>query len=134
MLATGHPQFVAQRIVVHGESLVGNLAGDSPDRQVSVYLPPSYAGQAHRRYPVLYLLHDFTDSDAKWFGLEGKHFVNVPTAVDAAFAHGVAEMIVVMPNAFTRYQGSMYSNSAVTGDWETFVTRDLVRAAAPWLR
>jgi S-formylglutathione hydrolase FrmB len=32
-----------------------------------------------------------------------------------------------MPNAFTRYQGSMYSNSAVTGDWETFVTRDLVR-------
>jgi|SRR5882672_624879 len=116
-----------QRVVVHGDSLVGNLAGDSPDRPVSIYLPPSYATQAHRRYPVLYLLHGFTDSDSKWFGLAGKHFVNVPSAVDESFAHGVAEMIVVMPNAFNRYQGSMYSNSVVIGDWETFVTRELVR-------
>jgi S-formylglutathione hydrolase len=125
--AAKHDDARLQRIVVHGESLAGNLAGDSPDRQVSIYLPPSYAKQPHRRYPVLYLLHGFTDSDAKWFGLEGKHFVNVPTAVDAAFTRGVAEMIVVMPNAFTRYQGSMYSNSAVTGDWETFIARELVR-------
>jgi S-formylglutathione hydrolase len=117
-----------QRVVVHAESLVGNLAGDSPDRQVSVYLPPSYAKQAQRRYPVLYLLHGFTDSDANWFGLEGKkHFVNVPTAVDAAYANGVTEMIVVMPNAFNRYQGSFYSSSVVIGDWETFITRELVR-------
>ena len=35
-------------------------------------------------------------------------------------------MIIVMPNAFTKYQGSMYSNSAAVGDWETFVARDLV--------
>jgi S-formylglutathione hydrolase len=106
--------------------LVGNLAGDSPDRQVSVYLPPSYAKQPKRRYPVLYLLHGFTDSDANWFGLTGQHFVHVPKAVDAAYAAGVAEMIVVMPDAFTKFQGSMYSNSAVNGDWETFVSRDLV--------
>ena len=113
-------------MVVHGASLVGNLAGDSPDRNVSVYLPPSYAKQPQRRYPVLYLLHGFTDSDARWFGLQGQHFVNVPKAVDAAYAAGVAEMIVVMPDAFTKFQGSMYSNSALNGDWETFVSRDLV--------
>jgi S-formylglutathione hydrolase len=35
-------------------------------------------------------------------------------------------VIIVMPNAYTRYQGSMYSNSAVTGDWETFVAKELV--------
>src|SRR6185369_8788694 len=46
-----------ERITVHGDSLVGNLSGDSPDRLVSVYLPPSYAAQPQRRYPVLYLLH-----------------------------------------------------------------------------
>ena len=114
------------RVVVHGASLVGNLAGDSPDRHVSVYLPPSYAKQPKRRYPVLYLLHGFTDSDANWFGVKGQHFVNVPKAVDAAYAAGVREMIVVMPDAFTKFQGSMYSNSAVNGDWETFVSRDLV--------
>jgi S-formylglutathione hydrolase len=29
-----------ERIKVHGRSLEGNLEGDSPDRDVSVYLPP----------------------------------------------------------------------------------------------
>ena len=31
-----------------------------------------------------------------------------------------------MPNAYTVYQGSMYSSSPTTGDWETFVAHDLV--------
>src|SRR5262245_61339726 len=104
---TGH----YERVVVHGKSLEGNLSGDSPDRQVSVYLPPAYAKDRGRRYPVVYLLHGFTDSDARWFGLEGRHFVNVPRAVDAALAAGVRPMIVVMPDAFTRFQGSFYSSS-----------------------
>jgi S-formylglutathione hydrolase FrmB len=116
-----------ERVTVPGPSLAGNLAGDSPDREVSVYLPPAYAKQPARRFPVLYLLHGFTDNDAQWFGRAGKHFVHVPDAVDAAFKAGVPEFIVVMPNGFTKFQGSMYSSSAVNGDWETFVTRDLVK-------
>jgi len=114
-----------ERVVVHGKSLEGNLSADTPDRQVSVYLPPGYAKET-RRYPVIYLLHGFTDSDARWFGLEGKHFVHVPRAVDAARANGVGDTIVVMPNAFTRFQGSMYSSSVAIGDWERFITRELV--------
>jgi S-formylglutathione hydrolase len=35
-------------------------------------------------------------------------------------------MIIVMPNAFTTFQGSMYSNSVTTGDWEGYISRDLV--------
>jgi S-formylglutathione hydrolase len=116
-----------QRITVHGDSLVGNLEGDSADRMVSVYLPPSYAKEPKRRYPVLYLLHGFTDSDARWFGLKGQHFVNVQGTVDRAYAKGARELIVVMPDAFTKYQGSMYSSSATTGNWEAFVTQDLVK-------
>ena len=30
------------------------------------------------------------------------------------------------PDAFTLHKGSMYSNSATTGDWERFVAEDLV--------
>lgn len=115
-----------ERITVAAPSLAGNLDGDSTDRPVSVYLPPSYAKSPKRRYPVIYLLHGYTDSDTNWFGRAGQHFVHVPNAIDAAYAAGVAEMIVVMPNAYTRFKGSMYSNSAAVGDWETFVTRDLV--------
>ena len=117
---------VVQRIKVHGKSLEGNLAGDSPDRDVSIYLPPSYQTDRSRRYPVLYLLHGFTDSDEKWFGGQ-PHFINVPTVVDQGLAKGPArEMILVMPNAYTRYAGSFYGSSVVTGDWENYVAQELV--------
>lgn len=113
-----------QRIKVHGRALEGNLSGDSPDRDVSVYLPPGYSS-SRQRYPVVYMLHGFTDSDDKWFGLI-KHFVNVPVNFEKAVAAGARDMILVMPNAFTAFQGSFYSSSVTTGDWEQFVVRDLV--------
>jgi S-formylglutathione hydrolase len=114
-----------ERVKVHGKSLEGNLEGDSPDRDVSVYLPPSYRTDHRQRYPVLYLLHGFTDKDNNWFG-NPKHFVNAAAAIDNAFSSGTPEMIVVMPNAYTLYQGSMYSTSVTAGDWEGFITQDLV--------
>lgn len=40
-----------EMLKVHGKSLEGNLEGDSPDRDVFVYLPPSYASDKNRRYP-----------------------------------------------------------------------------------
>ena len=115
-----------ERIKVHGQSLEGNLEGDSADRDVSVYLPPGYKTHSHERYPVVYLLHGYLDNDDNWFG--AKHlFVDAPAAFDKAISAGTArEMIVVMPNAYTAYMGSMYSNSVTTGDWEAFIARDLV--------
>jgi S-formylglutathione hydrolase FrmB len=38
----------------------------------------------------------------------------------------VHEMIVVNPDAYTLYAGSMYSNSPTTGNWEAYLTHDLV--------
>jgi len=121
-----------ERIKVHGKSLEGNLEGDSPDRDVSVYLPPSYATARNRRYPVVYLLHGYTNSDEGWFGPGLKSGflsanTSLPAVADKAMTDGGAnEMILVMPNAYTIYQGSMFSNSVTSGDWEGYVTRDLV--------
>jgi S-formylglutathione hydrolase len=121
-----------ERIKVHGKSLEGNLERDSPDRDVSVYLPPSYAMDRNRRYPVVYLLHGYTNSDEGWFGPGLKSGflsanTSLPAVADKAMTGGNSrEMILVMPNAYTIYQGSMFSNSVTTGDWEGYVTRDLV--------
>lgn len=113
-------------IKVHGKSLEGNLSGDSADRDVSVYLPASYKSQPTRRYPVVYMLHGFTDSNTKWFGVE-KHWIDLPQVLDKALSGDPKrEVIVVMPNAFNRFHGSLYSTSATIGDWETFVARELV--------
>jgi enterochelin esterase-like enzyme len=103
-------QGTVERIKVHGKFLEGNLDGDSPDRDVSIYLPPSYKTEKTRRYPMVYMLHGFTDDDARWFGVV-KHWINLPEVINKALTDGkTREMIVVMPNAFTRFKGSMYSN------------------------
>jgi enterochelin esterase-like enzyme len=109
------------RIKVHGASLEGNLEGDSPDRDVVVYLPPSYAKSPNRRYPAVYFLHGYS------VGVEAYvKMLNLPEMVDKAIAAGAKEMILVLPDAFTVYSGSMYSNSPTTGNWEGFLARDLV--------
>ncbi len=125
-LASGQTTGTVEHIKIHGKSLEGNLSGDSADRDMSVYLPASYKKQAARRYPVVYMLHGFTDSNQKWFGVE-KHWIHLPQVLDQALKGSPdKEVIVVMPNAFNRFQGSLYSSSATIGDWETFIAKELV--------
>jgi enterochelin esterase-like enzyme len=52
--------------------------------------------------------------------------LNLGDMADQAIAAGAKEMILVLPDAFTVYSGSMYSNSPTTGNWEGFLSRDLV--------
>ncbi len=63
--AAGPRTGTVERIKVHGKSLEGNLEGDSPDRDVLVYLPPSYAGDQARRFPVVYLLHGYGGQETR---------------------------------------------------------------------
>ena len=123
---SGQPKGTVERIKVHGKSLEGNLAGDTPDRDVSVYLPAGYKKDIRKKYPVIYFLHGYTDDDAKWYGLQ-KHWINMPSIADRVFARGkLQDMIIVTPNAFNRYEGSMYSNSITVGNWEDYIAKDLV--------
>ena len=117
---------MVERIKVHGKNLEGNLAGDSPDRDVAIYLPPSYQTDKKRQYPVVYFLHGFTDNADQWYGFV-KHWINLPAVVDKTLAEGKTnEFIIVTPNAYNRYFGSMYSNSVTIGNWEDFVADELV--------
>ncbi len=119
-------QGTKERIKIYSKAIEGNLSNDPADRDVTVYLPPSYATDDSKRFPVLYFLHGFTDSDSKWFGWE-EHWINLFDVIENSLGEGLSkEMIVVMPNAYNRFKGSMYSNSVTIGDWETFVTKELV--------
>jgi enterochelin esterase-like enzyme len=72
-----------EKIKVHGKSLEGNLEGDSPDRDVFVYLPPSYAANQNQRYPVVYLLHGYGLTGERWVP-----FIGLPAAADKDIAEG----------------------------------------------
>jgi enterochelin esterase-like enzyme len=109
-----------ERIKVHGTTLEGNLEGNAADREVIVFLPPGYrAGK--RRYPVVYALHGYSIGAEQWSGE-----IHVPQTIEGAFASGSKEMIVVLPDSKTVHNGSMYSSSVTTGDFENFVAHDLV--------
>jgi enterochelin esterase-like enzyme len=110
------------RVKVHGKSLEGSLEGDSADRDVFVYLPPSYGREPSRRYPVIYLLHGNGLHAEQWVG-----FANYGALERGMAAGTTKEMILVSPDCFTVYNGCFYSNSQTTGDWDTFLGVDLVR-------
>ena len=110
-----------EHVTVHGTALEGNLEGDAVDREVIVLLPPSYAAEKTRRYPVVYALHGYSIGAEQW-----THEIHVPQTVEGAFAQGAQEMIVVLPDAKTVHNGSMYSSSVTTGDFERFVSHDVV--------
>ena len=110
-----------ERVTVHGTALEGNLEGNGADRDVMVFLPPSYARETSRRYPVVYALHGFSIGALQW-----SREIHVPQTLEGAFARGAREMIVVLPDAKTAHGGSMYSSSVTTGDFERFVARDVV--------
>jgi S-formylglutathione hydrolase len=115
-------QGTVEHIKVHGKSLEGNLEKDSPDRDVFIYLPPSYTANTAQRYPVVYMLHGYGLTVERWMS-----FTNMAAAADKDIASGtMKEMIVVNPDAYTIYDGSMYSSSVTIGDWESYIADDLV--------
>lgn len=117
----GAKPVTVERIKVRGAALEGNLEGNSVARDVLVFLPPSYARQKSRRYPVLYALHGYSIGAEQW-----AREIHVPQTIEGAFAQGAKEMIVVLSDSKTLHNGSMYSSSVTTGDFEQFIARDLV--------
>jgi enterochelin esterase-like enzyme len=117
----GAKPVAVERIKVHGAALEGNLENDAVDRDVIVFLPPSYAAEKSRRYPVLYALHGYSIGAAQW-----SKEIHVPETIEGAFAQGAQEMIVVLPDSKTVHNGSMYSSSVTTGDFERFIAHDVV--------
>jgi enterochelin esterase-like enzyme len=111
-----------ERIKVHSPAIEGNLQGNTADRDVLVYLPPSYASSRNRRYPVVYQLHGWLPGGEQWAGM-----IDFEAGTNRALAAGdVKEMIVVVPDSLTIHGGSMYSTSVTSGDFEGFIARDLV--------
>jgi S-formylglutathione hydrolase FrmB len=71
--------------------------------EFSIYLPPDYQ-HSERRYPVLYLLHGFSDDETGWV-----QYGEVKTIADHSIGNGeLTPTIIAMPDAGV----SWYANSA----------------------
>ncbi|MFN8357223.1 MAG: alpha/beta hydrolase-fold protein [Spirosomataceae bacterium] len=95
-----------------------NPGGEDPNRKVSVYLPPNYDAST-QRYPVIYYLHGFMGKD------------NIFPQMQAILDEGIRRQkikpfIFVQADQYTLFEGSFYSNSSLTGNWDEFESKELV--------
>jgi enterochelin esterase-like enzyme len=85
------------------EGLLMRSAMGNRNVNYAIYLPPDY-DRSQRSYPVVYLLHGFSDNETAWI-----HFGQVNMTADNAIAsREIPPMIIVMPDAGV----SWYINAA----------------------
>ena len=105
--------FISEVLFAQTGRVFDNLSMQSKilkmDRKYALYLPPDYE-TSQRSYPVLYLLHGYTDNHTGWV-----QFGEIMYITDAAIKSGKAtSMIIVMPDADSGIPG--YVNDA-KGEW-----------------
>jgi len=99
---------------IHHHFYRSTVAAD--DREYYVYTPPSYDPAAKKTYPVLYLLHGFSDDASGWTAVGHANVI-----FDNLIAQGKAKsMIVVMPLGY----GTMEFLQLGWGAWSHADMRD----------
>jgi S-formylglutathione hydrolase FrmB len=111
---------------VDSRALAVNTLGDSAVRRVAVWLPPSYGRAVVRHYPVIYWLAGFAGTGESLF--DGTPWQpGLGERLDRLVDGGtMGEVIVVAPDGFTRWGGSQYLDSPVSGNHATHLARELV--------
>ncbi len=112
--------------VIHQSKILkNNPLRDPSKREIVIYLPPSYE-KGTNNYPVIYLIAGFTG-----FGKMNMNISafgeNIQQRLDRLISKKIIkEMIVVMPDCYTKYGGSQYVNSTATGRYEDYMIQEVV--------
>jgi enterochelin esterase family protein len=104
--------------VVHRHLYRSAILGD--DRPFVVYTPPGYDPASRQTYPVLYLLHGYSDAEDAWVSVGRANII-----LDNLIAQGRAKpMLVVMPLGYG-------NKEVIAGGWaglrNTAVWQDSIR-------
>ncbi len=95
---------------VHHHFYKSNIVGDN--RDYYVYTPPGYDPAAQTRYPVLYLLHGYSDDASGWTAVGKANLI-----LDTLIAENKAKpMLIVMPLGYgapeiVQRSGAPFSNA-----------------------
>jgi len=105
--------------------LKGNPLKDPYIRDVLVYLPPSYMS-SKKKFPVVYLIAGFTGFGQMNMNVSA-FSENIKQRLDRLIkTKQIKDMLVVMPDCYTKYGGSQYVNSSATGRYEDYMIKEIV--------
>lgn len=100
------------------ESLTVKSPTLGKDVKYSIYLPTDYE-KTNRIYPVLYLLHGYSDDETGWTQFGEAHII-----ADKLIENGeVAPMIIVMPDAGVSWYINNYDNKV---KYEDFFVKEFI--------
>lgn len=105
----------------YGKSLEKNLLGEKAEREIGIYLPYNYENE-NTSYPVIYFLVGYGNrvfDFQQWSNLE-------KTIKIMREDKSIKDMIVVIVDGETKAGGSFYVNSPTFGNWEEYISKDLV--------
>ncbi|KAA0226585.1 esterase family protein [candidate division KSB1 bacterium] len=95
---------VSRGVVKEGLTLDSKIMGAKV--RYTIYLPFDYETSS-RFYPVVYLLHGYTDNDMAWIQFGEAHLI----ADEAIASREIPPMIIVMPDAGVSWYINNYNNS-----------------------
>jgi enterochelin esterase family protein len=106
--------------------LRGNPLGDPTEREVLVYLPPSYDETKPRRFPIVVVLPAFgaMHRTLASFRLWEKNVFEIFESLLVRAA--CPEAILVVPDAVNRWGGSQFLDSPATGAYQSHVVDEVV--------
>ena len=110
---TADSQIISAKI--HATSLENNMIEEDIEREISIYLPAGYAS-SDKRYPVIYYLP----------GFETRDFIYLSHIGATLEEYDIDNIIAVAISGFNKIGGSFYTNSPAIGNWEDFITKDVI--------
>jgi enterochelin esterase-like enzyme len=105
--------------VVHRHLYRSAILGD--DEPLVVYTPPGYDPAAKQTYPVLYLLHGYSDAEDAWTSVGRANII-----LDNLIARGQARpMLIIMPLGYGNKEviAGGWAGLRNTGVWQDSVTK-----------
>ncbi|SEJ50770.1 S-formylglutathione hydrolase FrmB [Dyadobacter koreensis] len=110
------PLYAQQGTIKESLKVKSKLMGK--EIKYSIYLPADY-DKTNRRYPVLYLLHGYSDDETGW-----TQFGQAQEIADKTINNGDAPpMIIVMPDAEVTWYMNTFDNK---GRYEDFFTEEFI--------
>lgn len=101
------------------QALSASLDGNSPEKELILYLPSDYYSST-KRYPVVYYFHGFGETP---------YYVREKEMLFEKFmkeTQGKDFIIVGVDGRTDSANGSFYVNSTVTGLWEDYVIKEVI--------
>ena len=109
LLSIADAQCISHGKVLESLKMESNIMGKPV--KYTIYLPPDYE-TSQRRYPVVYLLHGFSDNDMGWI-----QFGEANRTADVGIASGeIPPMIIVMPDGGVTWYTNDYKGKEPWAD------------------